>query len=309
MSISTDIAKDLTETEIDRLVEVETALKNTEHAEQIEQIKTLKTAYSKLKSDPDHLPNEPQELDEIVSDSEKFLILVDCLPELEKLGEADSYVLLGKLVVEYLLMLSKQISDLEYKDIHDWREERFRQHPSLRKATGITLMALNYASKFRDVADNSNGILSRAVREIASHSLPKVDQLDEFPPDSVIYDFGYSLARTSTLTKFTRVGGIYLLIEGEYKSAAETFESARRRESDSYRMRALTGWANLAWLLDSDHEQTRKRFSNSVKRVARNPHPDAKEEAEMIMTLKQKLLGEDSQVERDDFDWQKDRIL
>ena len=295
MSINKDVHTELTKAEVDKLSEVEASLLKTDKADQVEHFRNLKTAFYNLHSESVPLPTSLDELDKLIDESANYLELAECLPALRESDEVDSYVLLGKTLIHYYLKLSQHARNLES-----------RESDGSKFQSGYTFM-IKSKPLFRVETDSGNlvrrceGLIIGAAQRIAEYSMPTLKQLSTYPLDSEYFELGHSAIQVSMNTYEAQImkipqshwlEALYLLGARDYESAAQAFERCRSQETEPYQMRNLTAWANLARLLNSDDEQTRKRYANSVARVTRNPHPDAKKDAEMIEKAKEVLLGE-----------------
>ena len=309
MSINANLYIEPTDSELARFDEVESALLETEKAYKLHQLKCFKTAYYNLNVLPAAHPSDGRDYWNTIDELGSYLPLLTCLPELKSPSTVKAYVLLGKMLVHYHLKLDRHLREIHQQKLDELRStSEFASLSSNER--GLREWSVNH---FIYLAEICNEMAACAMEDIAVYSLPNLDQLDIFPPGSEIFEFGYaaSLNKFESYRKLVisksvladQAKGLYLLAAGQFKSAAENFELIRSRVDCGYHRRALTAWANLAWLLHSDGEQARRRFARSISRIATYPHPNAEEDTKIIETAKKILLWEEVHIEGDDANW------
>ena len=314
MTISTNLSERLTDAEFDRFDEIETALLKTDMADRIDDLMSLKADFMNVRTLTFPVPSGLQELDDLEERLGCHLELLECLPVLKKVDATGAFVLLGRILFHYYLKLSNQIRRNYHreKNVYETIPSFVAQIKNKKTRPGLDLSSL------LELADATKEMAEVVAEGITLHSLPKPNQLLSVSPDCQIYRFGCS-ARAITVVwtggfdilicdREGKIKGVYLIAEKKFEAAAKHFANTRDEEFRPYQKRALTAWANLSWLLHSDEEQSRRRYARSISRLAENPHHDGTTEAETIELIKQNFFGEDSQVERDDFDWKKDCI-
>ena len=296
MLIDTNIYTKLTDTEIHRFFMIEAALSKLEDSGQIDLFKIFLAAFHDLDSDWVATPGSAEQAYEMIDEAKVYLELMNCLPELRELREVEPYVLLGKMLYYFYKKLARHVGRYRPNISEIKRILIAENRPKLDGRSG-TYQLQAYYGYFRK---RCTELADRVGKEIAEHSVPKLVNLIDFPPDYEIVMFGYS----ATQPKRSRLGGIidtipvadwvlarYLLVAKEYRQAANLFENSRSEATEAYQIIALTAWMDLAWSLHTNKEETRKRFTQSVARVARCQNPSAKAEVEEIEILNRRLSG------------------
>ena len=297
MSIDTNIHTKLTDTEVNRFGEIEAALSKSESSGQLELFRKFMTAFHDLHSDLLPIPGNAKEANEMIDATKVYLELVNCLPVLRELREVKPYILLGKMLYHFYLKFGLHAGKYRpnLREIEKILKARNRHlgHGSYRG------LQIYYYKRFFEM--RCEEIALEVGKSIAEHSVPKLVQLVDFPPEYEIVKFGNSTIepkRYGVLTVKTDnpvddwVLARYLLFEKEFKYAAKLFEKSRLEATEPYQVIALTAWMCLARLLHCDEEETRKLYTQSVAHVARCQNPNAKAEAKEIETMKLRLLGE-----------------
>ena len=296
MSIDTNIHTELTDTDVNRLGEIEASLSNSEASGQIELFRKFMTAFHDLHSDLLPIPENGKKANEMIDETKVYLELLNCLPVLRKLREVEPYVLLGKMLYHFYLKFGLHAGKYRpnIKEI-----KRIFKASNRRLFEGSYRGMQIYACK-RFYRMRCEEIALEVCKSIAEHSVPKLEQLAVFPPDYEIVKFGNSIIEPKRYNLETVKTDIpvadwvlarNLLSEKEFKYAAKLFEKSRFEATEAYQIIALTAWMYLARLLHSDEEVTRKRYTQSVARVARCQNPNAKAEAKEIEALSRRLSG------------------
>ena len=309
MSISTNLGERITDAEVNRFGEIETALLKTDMADQIDSLRSLKADFKNVHTLSVTLPSRLQELRDLADQLGCHRDLMEYLPVLRKVGATDEFVLLGRMLFHYYLKLGNRIRRIFHREnnVYETIPSLVAQIRSKKTPPGLDLRRLI------DLEIAMKAIAEEVAEDIAVFSLPKPSQLISVSPDSRIFRFGCSARATKIFSIYIsdetlsfrewKIKGIYLLAENDFKTAAEHFLNIRRKTPDPYGERALTAWANLSWLLHSDEERARSRYARSISRIAENPHQDGIKEVEVIEEIKQMYFGEKIQTERDDLDW------